>query len=74
MTTDAWRIESIPLDTHHVTDYADSVIRTFADKHTQQLYLTGKSKRLPADVIGRAVRRLEYIDLDYSDRIIVKKA
>ncbi len=46
-----------------MTDYAHDVIKTFADKHTQQLYLTGKSKRLPADVIGRAVRRLEYIDL-----------
>ncbi len=39
------------------------MIKTFADKHTQQIYLTGKSKRLPADVLGRAVRRLEYIDL-----------
>jgi proteic killer suppression protein len=39
------------------------MINTFADKHTQQLYLTGKSRRLPADVIGRALRRLEYIDL-----------
>jgi proteic killer suppression protein len=46
-----------------VTDYDDDVIKTFADKHTQQLYLTGKSKRLPADVVGRAVRRLEYVDL-----------
>lgn len=53
----------IALDTHHVTDYHGNVIRTFADKHTQQLFLTGKSKRLPADVIGRAIRRLEYIDL-----------
>ncbi len=46
-----------------MTDYYPGVIKTFANKHTQQLYLTGKSKRLPADVIGRAVRRLEYIDL-----------
>ena len=46
-----------------MTGYAGTVIKTFADKHTQQLYLTGKSKRLPADVIGRAIRRLEYIDL-----------
>ncbi len=46
-----------------MTDYVNKVIRTFADKHTQQIYLTGKSKRLPTDVIGRAVRRLEYIDL-----------
>lgn len=46
-----------------MTDYDGNVIRTFADKHTQQLFLTGKSKRLPADVVGRAIRRLEYIDL-----------
>jgi len=39
------------------------MIKTFADKRTQQLYLTGKSRRLPADVIGKAVRRLEYIGL-----------
>ena len=39
------------------------MIKTFADKHTQQLYDTGKSKRFPADVITRAVRRLEFIDL-----------
>jgi toxin HigB-1 len=46
-----------------VTDYADNMIKTFADKHTQRLYFTGKSRRLPADVISRAVRRLEFIDL-----------
>ena len=47
----------------HVTNYSHGVIKTFADKHTQQVYLTGKSRRLPTDVIGRAVRRLEYIEL-----------
>lgn len=46
-----------------MTDYDFTVIKTFADKHTQQLYRTGTSKRLPADVVVRAVRRLEYIDL-----------
>ena len=39
------------------------MIRSFADKHTRDLYLTGRSKRLPADLLRRAVRRLEYIDL-----------
>jgi proteic killer suppression protein len=39
------------------------MIKTFADKHARDLYLTGRSKRLPADVLRRAVRRLEYIDL-----------
>jgi len=56
-------ISVIVLDTRHVTDYPYNMIKTFADKHTQQLYLTGKSRRLPPDVISRAVRRLEFIDL-----------
>ncbi|MFA5181280.1 MAG: type II toxin-antitoxin system RelE/ParE family toxin [Syntrophales bacterium] len=38
------------------------MIKTFADKHTQELYTTGRSERIPADLIKRAVRRLEYID------------
>ena len=39
------------------------MIKTFADRETQRLYATGQSRRLPADLIRRAVRRLEYIDL-----------
>jgi len=39
------------------------VIRSFKDRHTEQLYMTGKSKRLPGDILQRARRRLEYIDL-----------
>ncbi|MEW6381908.1 MAG: type II toxin-antitoxin system RelE/ParE family toxin [bacterium] len=39
------------------------MIKTFADKETQQLFTTGKSKRLPPSLIRRAIRRLEYIDL-----------
>lgn len=39
------------------------MIKTFADRHTQTLYATGKSRRFPPDVIKRATRRLEYIDL-----------
>ena len=46
-----------------MTRYNVPVIKTFKDKHTQQLYATGKSKRLPADVLQRARRRLEYVDL-----------
>lgn len=37
------------------------MIRSFADKETQQVYVSGRSKRLPPDLIRRAVRRLEYI-------------
>jgi len=39
------------------------VIKTFSNKETQRLFVTGKSKRLPADLIRRALRRLEYIHL-----------
>lgn len=39
------------------------MIKTFADKHTQELYITGRSKRLSPDILKRAVRRLEYINL-----------
>jgi proteic killer suppression protein len=39
------------------------VIRTFADKNTYQLYTTGKSKRFQPDVLKRARRKLEYVDL-----------
>jgi len=39
------------------------VIKTFADSHTQELYTTGRSKHMPSDILKRALRRLEYIDL-----------
>jgi len=39
------------------------VIKTFADRHTQELYVTGKSKRLPTNIWKSAKRRLEYLDI-----------
>jgi len=39
------------------------MIKTFADRRTQELYVTGRSKRFPADVAQRATRKLEYVDL-----------
>jgi toxin HigB-1 len=39
------------------------VIRTFAERHTKELYETGKSKRFPSEIWKRALRRLEYLDL-----------
>jgi toxin HigB-1 len=39
------------------------MIKSFADRRTQELYLTGKAKRVPPDVARRAARKLEYIDL-----------
>ncbi len=49
------------LDNCHVTDYTIVMIKTFADKETQQLFITGKSKRVPSGLVKRAIRRLEYI-------------
>jgi len=37
------------------------MIKTFADKETQQIFVKGKSKQLPPDLIRRAIRRMEYI-------------
>lgn len=51
------------LDKCHVIRYELIVIKTFADKHTQDFFATGKSKRLQPDLPRRAMRRLEYIDL-----------
>ncbi len=39
------------------------MIKSFADRHTRELYETGKCKRFPTELIRRAVRRLEYINL-----------
>lgn len=39
------------------------MIKTFADRHTQELYQKGKSKRFPPDIYRRAMRKLEYVDL-----------
>jgi toxin HigB-1 len=39
------------------------MIKTFADKPTYELYLTGRTKRFPQDVARRVVRKLEYVDL-----------
>jgi len=39
------------------------MIKTFADRQTRELYVKGKSRRLPPDIAKRAARKLEYVDL-----------
>jgi toxin HigB-1 len=39
------------------------MIKTFADRRTRDLYVTGKAKRIPTDVAKRAARKIEYVDL-----------
>ncbi|MDP7580053.1 MAG: type II toxin-antitoxin system RelE/ParE family toxin [Nitrospinota bacterium] len=42
------------------------MIKSFADKHTRDLYLTGKSKKIHPKLIRKAVRRLEYVEHAFS--------
>jgi toxin HigB-1 len=39
------------------------MIKTFASKAGYEFFLTGKSKHLPADIVRRALRKLEYVHL-----------
>lgn len=39
------------------------MIKSFADKRTQDLFATGTTRRFPAEVARRATRKLEYVDL-----------
>ena len=39
------------------------MIKTFADKETRSVYVSGASQRLPPDIVKRAVRKLEYVHL-----------
>lgn len=49
-----------------MTGYSWSVIKSFADRHTQELFATGRSRRLPPDILRRARRKVEYVDLAVS--------
>jgi toxin HigB-1 len=48
------------------------MIKTFADKEAQRLFVNGKSKRIPADLLRRAMRRLEFIHFanDINDLLV----
>ena len=37
------------------------MIKTFADKRTEALYISGAAKRVPPDLATRAARKLEYV-------------
>jgi len=38
------------------------MIKSFADKVTEQFYITGRSKKLPADIHKVALRKLSYLN------------
>lgn len=37
------------------------MIKTFVDRQTEELFRTGKARRLPADVVRHALRKLEAV-------------
>jgi proteic killer suppression protein len=37
------------------------VIKTFADRQTEELFRTGKARRIPSDLARRALRKLEAV-------------
>lgn len=39
------------------------MIKSFADRRTEELFVTGTAKRFPVDVAVRAVRKLDYVHL-----------
>jgi len=39
------------------------MIKSFADRRTEELFTTGAAKRIPVDLRARALRKLEYIHL-----------
>jgi len=50
------------VDACHVTQYTALVIRSFADRQTEQLWVTGRLGKLPADIERRALRKLSSVD------------
>lgn len=51
-----------PLDMCHVTDWMGLVIRSLADKRTEQRWVNGTERRLPPDIARRAERKRSAID------------
>ena len=58
-----WPRPPLTVVLRHVTRYTVLVIKTFADRHTQELFATGRSTRLPPEITRRVRRKVEYIDL-----------
>jgi toxin HigB-1 len=49
-------------DLCHVMRCIDVVIRSFADRRTEPLWVNGTERRLPPDIARRAVRKLSAVD------------
>jgi proteic killer suppression protein len=42
---------------------SDRVIRSFADRETERLFSSGVAKRLPSEIVRRAIGRLQHLHL-----------
>ena len=42
-----------------------AMIKSFLDKESEQLYLTGKSKKIPSTIHKVALRKLDYLNSSY---------
>ncbi len=42
-----------------------AMIKSFLDKESEQLYLTGKSKKIPSTIHKVALRKLDYLNSAY---------
>jgi proteic killer suppression protein len=47
---------------HKQIVYIENMITSFANKETEKLFATGKSKKLPSEIITRAIMRLTQLD------------
>ncbi|MCL1797406.1 MAG: type II toxin-antitoxin system RelE/ParE family toxin [Eggerthellaceae bacterium] len=45
-----------------MTRYNQAMIKTFADKETRNVFLDAVSKKLPSEIIARALRKLDMLD------------
>lgn len=50
------------IDKCHVTRYTIPVIKSFANKLSRELFLTGKSRKVHPDLAKKAVRRMAYLE------------
>jgi proteic killer suppression protein len=50
------------IDTYKQIVYSQLMIVSFANKETEKLFATGKSKKFPSEIITRAIMRLTQLD------------
>lgn len=53
---------SLGLDVSKQIVYIELMISSFANKETEKLFTTGKSKKLPPEIITRSIMRLTQLD------------